>query len=34
VLVLPAGASDPVAVLKGRTDVAAYDGPIAEARES
>ena len=34
VLVLRATGGEPVAVLKGKTDVAAYDAPIAEARDS
>lgn len=34
VLVMRAAAGEPVAVLKGKTDVADYDEPIARARES
>ncbi len=34
ILVLRSSGAEPVAVLKGNTDVAAYDEPIAKARES
>ena len=34
ILVLGPAGGEPVAVLKGETDVARYDAPIAEARES